>query len=75
MEELKLILIKGLKILLVYILPSVLIAVAVSPELRSVLEDNPKLAVYAPVINIGLITLATEVKKRIPEDSKVQKIL
>lgn len=67
--------VKGLKILIVYIIPSLFVAFLLSPELRSLIEENPSLAVYSPLINFGFITTASFIKRFLPEDSNVKKVL
>lgn len=75
LEDLTLTLIKAVKIVLVYILPSLAMALLLSSELRDWVALHPKLASIAPIINMLAIVLATEIKKRLPKDSVVSKVL
>ena len=73
--ELQLSLIKGIKVLVVYILPSVLVALLLSSEFRTYVEEKPELVAYAPMINVVVIAFASLVKRHTPEDSNINKIL
>lgn len=75
LTQLLLAIIKGFKVLLVYIVPSVLVAVLLSSEFRSFIEDTPALAAYVPIINFAVVILASIIKDRLPEDSGVRKVL
>jgi hypothetical protein len=73
--DLGLSILKGLKVLIVYIIPSVLAALLVSPEFREFLDQRPELVGIVPVINFAAVTLASFIKKALPEDSVVSKVL
>lgn len=66
---------KGLKIFVVYIVPSTLVAVLVMPELMELVKSDPRLLAYAPIINTAFITIADLIKKRLPEENVVKKVL
>lgn len=67
--------IKVLKVVFVYILPSVIIAVLYSAEFQQLLLSKPALVAYVPIINVALVALLNELKEHLPEDSRVKKIL
>ncbi len=73
--DLTLAVLKGLKILVVYILPSALVALLLSSELRDYLATKPELVGIVPVINVVLVTVADLVKKQLPADNTLKKIL
>lgn len=73
--DLTLAILKGLKILVVYILPSALVALLLSSELRDYLGERPELVGLVPVINVVLVTVADLIKKQLPEDNTLKKIL
>jgi hypothetical protein len=53
---------KGAEVFVKYILPSAIMAVAASPELRDFFSENPSLAAYAPIINVALISIVEQWK-------------
>lgn len=74
-DEIVLSLLKSLKVFVVYILPSAIVAVLVSPELLALISENAKLASYVPLINLIFVALANLIKQRLPEDSEIKKVL
>lgn len=66
---------KGAKVFFVYILPSSIVAVLVSPELQDVINSNPSLAVYAPLFNVTLVMIANLIKSKLPEEHLIKKAL
>lgn len=75
LDEIGLSLLKSLKVFVVYMLPSVVVAVLLSPELRDLIVNNAKLAGYYPIINLVLVAIAGLIKRRLPEDSDIKKVL
>lgn len=72
--DLLLSIIKGLKVLTVYIIPSVIAAFLLSSEFRDYISGRPELGALVPSINFAAIVLADMIKKHLP-DSGVDKIL
>ena len=56
--------VKSLRTLVLYILPSTILAIVISPELRSYIEENPQTASYAPLINTLLITIVEMIRNK-----------
>lgn len=73
--DLGLSIVKGLKIFVVYIVPTIIVAALTSSEFRDLVSSQPGLALYSPLINVVAIVAADLIKKRMPEDSGVNKIL
>lgn len=73
--DLGLSIVKGLKIFVVYIVPAIIVAALTSSEFRDLVSSHPDLALYSPLINVVAIVAADLIKKRMPEDSGVNKIL
>lgn len=73
--DLGLSIIKGLKIFVVYIVPAIVVAALTSSEFRDLVSSHPDLALYAPLINVVAVVAANLIKRRLPEDSGVSKIL
>lgn len=75
LKDLLLAVLKGAKVLIVYILPSAIVALLVSSELRDYLLAKPELIGLIPMINVVLATVADIIKKLVPETSNIKKIL
>lgn len=73
--DLVLAILKGAKILIVYVLPSALVALLLSSELREYLTTRPELIGLVPAINVVLVAVADIIKRKLPEDSNVKKML
>ncbi len=73
--DLGLSIIKGLKILIVYIVPSVVAAALLSSEFRDFIANKPELVGIVPLINFVAVTLASYLKRTTPEDSVANKVL
>jgi ABC-type polysaccharide transport system permease subunit len=67
--------VEGMKILVVYIIPSAIVAVLLSPQLMDLLKNNPQTLLYAPIINVALTVVAGLIKARLPKDSAIQEII
>lgn len=74
-ENLKETLFKTVRVALVYILPSVLIAILISQEFRDFLALHVQIVGLVPVINVALVALATQIKQNLPSDSTIKKVL
>lgn len=74
-KDILLSLLKAVKILLVYILPSILLALITSEEGKDLILGIPELSAHAGIINIVLIAIANVVKDRAKVDSKIREIL
>lgn len=67
--------IKGAKVTVIYIIPSLLAALMVSPELRDYITKKPELAALWPMINIVGAIIGSYIKRNTSEESKLHKIL
>lgn len=74
LTELGLSIIHGLKIVIVYMIPALVVALLASTELRDLIANSPRLATYAPLINFAFIVVADLIKKKLP-DSNISKVL
>lgn len=54
---------KVVRITITFIIPSVLVALLSSPELREFFANNPSLTAYAPIINVILIALVDAIEQ------------
>ena len=66
--EIVLIVLEALKIFLVYIAPSLLVSILLSDELSD-------MSVNYPIVNVTLVLVAQAIKRRLPEDSNLTKLL
>lgn len=68
-------LLKGLRVLVVYIIPSAIVAVLVTPSLSSWIGVKLGIPGVTGGINFFLITIAEMIKKNIPQENILQKVL
>lgn len=74
LNDLALAVIKGLKILVVYIIPATIAAMLISPEFSGFVQNRPELVAYVPLINFGSVMIADMIKRWLPENP-ISKVL
>ena len=78
LKEIALSVLKGIKILLTYILPSILIVVLASPELQMLIQGRLNVSLPAhevllvvAIVNSVLVTVVDLLKKVVPQDMRL----
>ena len=68
-------LVKGLKVLFIYILPATVGAVLLNPEFRQMLLESPELLLNGPLLNFALVAIGTLIKENLGEGNILKKVL